>query len=206
MAVAFDYGDNQDHGVHSRYKSEPARRLALQVGQCGNEYMCLCTCVAVDMHVPELGLNKFRSPAVIRRVKSSPRPPRIGPVSPRCALNTTCTRAPTRAHWRSQVMHTAFPNTSLTNITASGEFSGPLVGGVTSTSTGALRVSLSHADGLQFHNTTECENQVRAQHARDLSVRAKGLLWRSEVYRPRHLGARLMLAPVAAVGACSSLS
>ena len=31
MAVAFDYGDDQDHGVHSRYKSEPSRRLALQL-------------------------------------------------------------------------------------------------------------------------------------------------------------------------------
>lgn len=31
MAVAYDQGDNQQHGVHSRFKSEPARRLALQL-------------------------------------------------------------------------------------------------------------------------------------------------------------------------------
>ena len=31
MAVAFDQGDNQAHGVHSRFKSKPAARLALQL-------------------------------------------------------------------------------------------------------------------------------------------------------------------------------
>lgn len=31
MAVAYDQGDNQQHGVHPRFKSEPARRLALQL-------------------------------------------------------------------------------------------------------------------------------------------------------------------------------
>ena len=31
MAVAYDQGDNQAHGVHSRFKSKPAHRLALQV-------------------------------------------------------------------------------------------------------------------------------------------------------------------------------
>lgn len=31
MAVAYDQGDNQQHGVHSRFKSEPAHRLALQL-------------------------------------------------------------------------------------------------------------------------------------------------------------------------------
>jgi hypothetical protein len=31
MAVAYDEGDNQQHGVHPRFKSEPARRLAMQL-------------------------------------------------------------------------------------------------------------------------------------------------------------------------------
>jgi hypothetical protein len=31
MSVAFDQGDNQDHGVHPRFKTKPAQRLALQV-------------------------------------------------------------------------------------------------------------------------------------------------------------------------------
>lgn len=31
MAVAFDQGDNQGHGVHPRFKSVPARRLAMQL-------------------------------------------------------------------------------------------------------------------------------------------------------------------------------
>lgn len=35
MAYAFDWGDNQDHGVHPRFKTEPARRMALQLLQHG---------------------------------------------------------------------------------------------------------------------------------------------------------------------------
>ena len=31
IAISHDYGDDEDHGVHSRYKSEPARRLALEL-------------------------------------------------------------------------------------------------------------------------------------------------------------------------------
>ena len=31
MAVAFDQGDNQGHGVHPRFKTKPAQRLALQL-------------------------------------------------------------------------------------------------------------------------------------------------------------------------------
>ena len=31
MAIAIDQGDNQGHGVHPRFKTEPAHRLALQI-------------------------------------------------------------------------------------------------------------------------------------------------------------------------------
>ena len=94
MAIAMDNGDNQDHGVHPRYKSEPARRVALQM------------------------------------------------------------------------LHLAYPSSdpnasSFSSLPPSGglAYSGPIVTGATVQNGSVVVVEMDFADGLSFHNTTQCENQ-----------------------------------------------